>query len=89
MGTPLVRAQIIVYDLAKDVRFTVTPEWDRSAGQLAVSYLSPDSSNTIAPITAPARSFRCLVTAYFSQPKIQPMLNCSGSRFLPLPLRLT
>ncbi|KAF8530893.1 alpha/beta-hydrolase [Gautieria morchelliformis] len=28
------RAKIVVYDLTKDVRFTVTPNWDRSANQL-------------------------------------------------------
>ncbi|KAF8527343.1 alpha/beta-hydrolase [Gautieria morchelliformis] len=29
------RAKIVVYDFTKDVRFTVTPDWDRSGNQLA------------------------------------------------------
>ncbi|GJJ15786.1 hypothetical protein Clacol_010064 [Clathrus columnatus] len=31
------RAKIIVYDLEKEVRFTLTPTWDRSAAQLTFS----------------------------------------------------
>ncbi|KAI5123133.1 hypothetical protein M0805_000836 [Coniferiporia weirii] len=32
------RAQIVVYDLAKEVRYTLTPNWDRSADALAFTH---------------------------------------------------
>jgi hypothetical protein len=32
------RAKIVVYDLVKDVRYTLTPKWDRSPDGLAVQY---------------------------------------------------
>lgn len=31
------RNQIIIYDLKKDVRFSLTPTWDRSPGSIVVS----------------------------------------------------
>ncbi|KIJ54989.1 hypothetical protein M422DRAFT_24847 [Sphaerobolus stellatus SS14] len=31
------RAKIVVYDLEKDIRFTLTPTWDRSAGEIKFS----------------------------------------------------
>lgn len=31
------RAKIVIYDLKKDVRFTLTQKWDRSPEELAVS----------------------------------------------------
>jgi hypothetical protein len=30
------RAKIVIYDLKKDIRFTITQEWDRSPSYLAV-----------------------------------------------------
>lgn len=56
-----IRAKIIIYDLVKDVRFTVTPEWDRSAGQLTVRLIyNQNAFITIIPISS--RSFRHLAT---------------------------
>ena len=34
------RNKVIVYDLRTDVRYTLTPEWDRSPESLAVSLIS-------------------------------------------------
>jgi dipeptidyl aminopeptidase/acylaminoacyl peptidase len=34
------RAKIVIYDLDKDVRYTLTQEWDRSPTSLAVSFLN-------------------------------------------------
>lgn len=31
------RAKIVIYDLIKDIRFTITQEWDRAPISLAVS----------------------------------------------------
>ena len=33
----LLRAKIVIYDLEKDVRYTLTQKWDRSPESLAVS----------------------------------------------------
>jgi len=33
------RAKIVIYDLEKDVRFTITQDWDRSPDALSVSGL--------------------------------------------------
>ena len=33
----LFRAKIVIYDLEKDVRYTLTQKWDRSPDSLAVS----------------------------------------------------
>ena len=33
------RGKVVIYDLKKDVRYTLTQKWDRSAGELAVSCL--------------------------------------------------
>ena len=33
------RAKIVIYDLEKHVRFTVTQDWDRSPSELAVSFV--------------------------------------------------
>ena len=30
------RGKVVIYDLAKDIRYTLTQHWDRSAGELAV-----------------------------------------------------
>lgn len=30
------RGKIVIYDLKKDVRYTLTQKWDRSAAELAV-----------------------------------------------------
>jgi hypothetical protein len=34
--TSLYRAKIVIYDLKKDVRYTLTQSWDRSVDELAV-----------------------------------------------------
>lgn len=34
------RGKIVIYDLEKDVRYTLTQKWDRSGGELAVSTTS-------------------------------------------------
>ena len=35
-GNILCRGKVVIYDLKKDVRYTLTPHWDRSADELAV-----------------------------------------------------
>ncbi|KAJ3557124.1 hypothetical protein NM688_g1641 [Phlebia brevispora] len=37
------RGKVVIYDLEKDVRYTLTQKWDRSASELAVSALSARS----------------------------------------------
>jgi len=47
--TRLISAKIVLYDLEKKVRFTVTQPWDRSPDGLAVSLCAP--SLPITPLT--------------------------------------
>ena len=35
-GNILCRGKVVIYDLKKDVRYTLTQHWDRSADELAV-----------------------------------------------------
>jgi hypothetical protein len=34
--TTLYRAKVVIYDLKKDIRYTLTQHWDRSVDELAV-----------------------------------------------------
>ena len=34
--TPICRTKVVIYDLKKDVRYTLTQPWDRSVDELAV-----------------------------------------------------
>jgi hypothetical protein len=36
--TILYRAKVVVYDLKKDIRYTLTQPWDRSVDELAVRH---------------------------------------------------
>lgn len=40
------RAQIVVYDLKKDVRFKVAPSWDRSPSEVSVSNFTELTSHS-------------------------------------------
>lgn len=36
------RAKVVIYDLSKEIRYTLTQEWDRSPDSLAVSSETPN-----------------------------------------------
>lgn len=45
------RAKVVIYDLKKDIRYTLTQRWDRSVEELAVRY---------GILSSPGRSAQCL-----------------------------
>ncbi|KAF8507380.1 Alpha/Beta hydrolase protein [Hysterangium stoloniferum] len=74
------RSKIIVYDLIKDIRFTLTPTWDRSASQLT---FSADGNSIIFTADENART-KIWIIAVPNTPKFS-----DAELSLPDPIALT
>ncbi|KAF8583105.1 alpha/beta-hydrolase [Ramaria rubella] len=75
------RSRIVLYDLVKDVRFAVTPEWDRSADQLT---FSPAGDSLIFTAADTAR-----VKVWELKVPPTPSSSASPLTALPHPIALT
>lgn len=77
-GNEADRAKIVIYDLSKGkregegVRFTITQGWDRSVGEVAVSFFPFLSFPSFLPFLSPRLAFLSLRIESYSIPDMIP-----------------